>query len=250
MRFLVLQHSDIAGPGRFAAILRDHGFTLDIRRPDLAPLMTPADARKHAVPPDLDNVHGLLVLGGAMNVTDIAKLPWMQQEAELIKKAHAAQMPVIGICLGCQLIGHALGGTVAPKAKPDLGFYPLAINTTGQTDTLLAGVRWTHPQLFSCGQEVTQLPPGATLLASTPTTKNACFRVGMRTLAFQFHPECDRPMCEALLDDPEHAAKAGKTAEDLKAELEEHYATYARLSDRLALNIAAFACPFQKLMAV
>lgn len=72
----------------------------------------------------------------------------------------------------------------------------------------------------------------------------------MRTLAFQFHPECDRPMCEALLNDPEHAAKAGRTAEGLKAELEEHYATYARLSDRLALNIAAFACPFQKLMVV
>jgi GMP synthase (glutamine-hydrolysing) len=246
MSILVLQHSDIVGPGRIGVTLRDHGFKLDIRRPDIA---APGDKKNH-VPADLDNIRGLVILGGAANVTDIARYPWMQREVDLIKLAHAAQLPVMGICLGCQLIAHALGGQVAPKdAGPDLGFFPMAINTTGQVDTILSGIAWNHRQLFSCGQEVKQLPPGATLLASTPTTKNACFKVGLRTIAFQFHPECDREMAAALLDDAPVRAASRRSEAELTAELESHYEAYARLSSRLAVNLATYLFPFHRLMS-
>lgn len=235
MAIIVFQHSDVVGPGRLGVTLRDHGFLLDIRRPD----------KGCPVPSDLDNVQGVIILGGSANVTDIALHAWMSAEAEFIRKAHAAQLPVIGICLGAQLIAHALGGQVGAKAKgPELGFSTLSINTTGQTETLLAGLQWNHPQLFSCGQEITQLPAGAQLFASTPGTKNACFKTGIRTFGSIFHFECDRQMISALYKaDPQFVASSGKTLSDLEAEADRYYANFARHSDRLALNLVATLFP-------
>lgn len=65
-----------------------------------------ADPRKpQGVPTDLDNVHGLIVLGGPQNVTDVEKYPWMQQEVKLIQQAHAKELPIVGICLGTSSSG-------------------------------------------------------------------------------------------------------------------------------------------------
>ncbi|MFA6046600.1 MAG: type 1 glutamine amidotransferase, partial [Phycisphaerales bacterium] len=186
MSILVLQHSDIGTPGRLGATLRDHGFRLDIRRGDLAPV-----GSAQCVPLDLDNIHGLLLMGGPQNVTDLDKHPWMAAEMDLIRKAHAKQLPVIGICLGAQMIAHALGGTVAPRDKPAIGFYDMDVTIPGQTDTLMAGVPWHSPQLFSCGQEVKSAPAGATVLASAKHTKVIAYRVGLRTFASRAHFECD-----------------------------------------------------------
>lgn len=239
MAILVLQHSDIGGPGRLGACLRDHGFALDHRRPDKHPVGSAL-----GVPSDLDNVHGLVILGGPQNVSDAPGLPWMQAEFDLVRRAHAAQLPVIGICLGAQLIAHALGGQVGPREKPAVGFYHMQINTTGQTDPILAGIAWHSPQVFSCGQEITQPPPGAVTLAAGAGTKHVAFRAGVRTLGFLCHFECDRPMLDALMvaskgDMP----AAGITPGEITAQADQQYQTYARLSDRLCVNLATLCFP-------
>jgi GMP synthase (glutamine-hydrolysing) len=238
---VVFQHAEI-GPGRFGSTFRDHGFQLDIRRADLG----------DAVPTDLDDIAGLLVLGGSQNVTDAAKYSWMQLELEVIKKAHDRGLPVIGVCLGAQMIAQALGGTVAQRAgSPDLGFANVSVTIPGQTETMLAGVPWNHPQPFSCEQEIATLPPGATLLMSSKNTKNAAFKVGHRTFAFAFHPECDRPMVDLLWSrSAEWCGKAGVTMQDLAAQTDKHYATFARVADRLAVNQAAFAFSYRRLLGV
>lgn len=241
MAILTFQHWDTGKPGRLGLTFRDHGLKLDIRRPDLDP---------NCVPTDLDDVHGLIILGGPQNVTDINALPWMQRQADLIRKAHAAELPIIGICLGAQLIAHALGGTVAPRAKPSIGFEQMNILVPGQTETLLAGVAWQSPQLFSCGQEITALPPGATLLANTASTKHVIFKAGIRTFASIAHFECDKPMAQQLIaDSAADAAKAGQTMPELYAQLEQHYANYARLSDRLSVNLATYLFSLMRRLA-
>ncbi len=234
---LVLQHSDIGHAGRLAATLRDHGFRLHTLRPD----------KGQPLPPDLDNIEGIVLLGGPQNVTDIDKHPWMQQEAALIRAAHARELPVIGICLGAQLIAHALGGKVTPREKPAVGFYPMGLTAAGQTEPMLAGVPWAHLQVFSCGQEVSQLPPGAALLSGTKQIATQVFRAGFRTFGFLCHFECDKPMTEALMSECRGQMEScGTTPGEVKVQIDHEYDRYARVSDRLCVNLATLCFPLQR----
>lgn len=244
MPIIVFQHHDQAGPGRLGATLRDHGFALDIRRPDL----NPGNAAR-GVPSDLDNIEGLVILGGAPNVIDIAQYQWMQEEVAFIKRCHEAQLPVIGICLGAQLIAHALGGSVGPRTSPLLGFDTVSITIPGQTETMLAGIAWHHPSFFSCGHEIKTLPPGATLLAGTKTTPVQTFKAGLRTYAFAQHFECDRPLISVLIGETCAAPggeKPAQAAGDLAEQIEKQYPAYARLADRLCVNLVTYCFPLSR----
>lgn len=236
MAIIVFQHWPVGHPGRIGLTFRDHGLKLDIRTPHIA--------GAPGVPRDLDEAEGVLILGGPQNVTDIGQHPWMQEEAEFIRAMHEAKRPVIGVCLGAQLIAHALGGAVTPREKPMLGFHRLNLTSAGQTEPMLAGIGWTSPQFFSCGQEVSQAPPGAAVLSGTASAKVQAFKAGLRTFGFLFHFECDRPMLEELArESPEFAEPAGTTVADVLGSIDQNYEAYARLSDRLCVNIVTLLFP-------
>ncbi|RMH10790.1 MAG: type 1 glutamine amidotransferase [Planctomycetota bacterium] len=241
---VVLQHSKHGGPGRIGMTLRDHGFRLDIRRVDLAP-----DAGGRAVPPDLDNVHGVLALGGPQNVDE--SHPWLDPEREFLARAHAAGLPVVGICLGAQLIAQALGGSVGPMDTPEAGFAPVDLLTPAQTDPLFSGIAWRSWQFHSHAYEVKELPPGAQLLASSQRCKVQAFKCGMRTLGIQYHPEYDRAMIESSHTNAQALfAGANVTIDELSRQADKYYPSFARLGDRLALNLATLCFPSRTLLAV
>ncbi|MBX3365057.1 MAG: type 1 glutamine amidotransferase [Phycisphaeraceae bacterium] len=235
---LVLQHSEKGRPGRIGRALRDHGFRLDIRRPD----------RADPLPPDLDDIHGLLVLGGPQNVDE--GHDWMRTEKSLIAQAHAAELPVVGICLGCQLIAEALGGEVARMPQPEQGFAPVTLTIAGQTEPLLAGVPWTHHQFQSHAYGVTRLPAEAVLLMSSSASPVQAFRVGLRTCAFQFHFEVDRAMVEAFSADDDFNARAGVDRAALARQAEEHYDRFAVIADRIVENLLTYTFPATTLLRV
>lgn len=242
MAIIVFQHGTHVAAGRLGVTLRDHGFSLDVRRLDL-----PRGQGGGVVPPDLDNVHGVISLGGEQNIGD--DIPWLAEEEAFIKLAHDHQLPVIGICLGAQLIAKALGGDVGPMDKPEVGFHRVLLNPIGQIDTVLAGVPWDCPQFCSHGHEVKKLPAGATLLASSASCKVQAFRAGLRTFAFQYHFECDRPAIEQYCGGGcELTAKAGLTMEHLMQQADRDYGMYARVAERLCVNLATYAFPLQRRM--
>ncbi|MFN0134135.1 MAG: type 1 glutamine amidotransferase [Phycisphaerales bacterium] len=241
MPILVLQHGPHVLPGRLGTTLRDLGFSLDIRRLDLG----------HRIPTDLDGLQGVVSLGGEQNVGETHA--WMEPELACLRAAHERQLPVIGICLGHQLIAHALGGEVAPMSPPhasEWGFTRVSINTTGQIEPMLAGIAWDSMQFQAHGQEVTKLPPDATLLAGSAACKIQAFRAGIRTFGFQYHFECDRAMIEEFMKGSEDSIRrAGLMPVDVAAQLERHYAEFARLADRLCANLATYLFPLRRRLA-
>ncbi len=244
MPILIFQHTSTEHAGRLALTLRDHARKMDVRRLDLRE----SRANPH-IPTDFDGIEGIISLGGQMNVGD--DLPWMQREIEFLAAAHKRNMPIVGICLGAQLIAKALGGAVAPMAGgPEWGMAPVRQFPVANTDTILAGIPWEVPQFHAHGQEVASLPPGATALQASDKCKVQSFRAGLRTYGFQYHFECDLAMIRDFLTsgDPQMAA-SGLTAESAMEEARMQYDMYARTSDRLAVNLATYLFPMARAMS-
>ncbi|MEQ8769314.1 MAG: type 1 glutamine amidotransferase [Phycisphaerales bacterium] len=238
---LVIQHVKQQGPGRLGATLRDHGFRLDIR--------TPADPQGRPLPGDLDNVQGVLALGGTQNADE--SHPWLDREREILAEAHARGIPTVGICLGHQILAQALGGEIGKMPTPEAGFVPVELTHDGRNDTILSGVAWKAPWFQLHGQEVTTPPPGAAVLGSSERCKVQAFRAGHRTYGFQQHLEFDLAFIGAHIDShPGEYQAAGVSPEEARAQLEAHGEMFSRLSDRICVNLATYAFNFDELTAV
>ena len=107
---VILQHVDFEGPGRIVSVFRDYGIPCQVRHL----------YRGDEVPTDLDEVRVLVILGGPISVGDIGSnaYPFLAKEVETLKRLIAADRPVLGICLGAQLLAHAAGAKVYPNVKP------------------------------------------------------------------------------------------------------------------------------------
>ena len=245
MAIIVLQHSESVTLGRLGPCLRDHGKPVDVRRLDRPVGEWVNGAPNQHVPADFDDVDGVISLGGEMMVGD--PLPWMNAELEFLKETHARKLPLLGICLGAQMIAKALGGEVGPidGGRAEWGMAPVKQHPIANTDIILAGVPWTSWQFHAHGQEVKTLPAGAACLQYSNTCKVQSFRAGLRTYGFQYHFECDGPMiADYLRSGDEQIARSGIT--DIKAALADadaRYEDFARVADRLCVNIATYLLP-------
>ena len=123
MALIVFEHHPLETTGRLGTVLNQHGHKLRYVRLH----------RGEAVPTDLDDVDGVIAMGGPMNVDEVEKHDWMQPEMDYLKAAHDANLPVLGICLGAQMLAHALGGKVAPHPQGcgALGCYALRPTQAG-----------------------------------------------------------------------------------------------------------------------
>ncbi|HVY77064.1 MAG TPA: type 1 glutamine amidotransferase [Solirubrobacterales bacterium] len=148
--------------------------------------------------PDHGEVAGAVVMGGPMNVDDLAAHPGLGTEREWLAEAVRREVPVLGICLGAQLLARALGAAVRPGEAPELGYAPVEV--LDPTDPILGALAPSTTVLHWHG-DVLDLPDGATHLARSARTEVQAFRRGSAWGAL-FHPESDFALLEAWLAVP------------------------------------------------
>lgn len=175
---LVVRHVAFEDLGGFAPVLAKQGFKVDCFDVGTADFNSTTSAASDLV----------VILGGPIGVYEEDKYPFLIDELRFIEARLAADKPMIGICLGAQLIAKALGAKVYPGQVKEIGFAPLIMTADGASSCV--GVFAGHDVLHWHG-DVLDLPAGAVRLASTEVCPNQAFSYGKNAIGFQFHPEFD-----------------------------------------------------------
>jgi len=177
MRILAIVHQNDAGPGVFAEAISAAGGEVEIWMP-------PEQAEPPADPLGYD---GVLVLGGAMNVDQDGAHPWLRAELTMLGELIEAGRPLLGLCLGGQLLAIAAGAPARRAARPEIGWHRVELTAEAAADPLLAPLGPGF-EAFQWHSYEFPLPAGAMPLARSEVGLQAC-RIGDAAWALQFHPE-------------------------------------------------------------
>jgi GMP synthase-like glutamine amidotransferase len=223
MTALVVTHTATEGPGLLGTWLPEAGLALHEVRP----------WQGEALPTSLEGFSALVVMGGPQQAYDDS-LPWGPQVLALLREAVADGVPALGVCLGAQLLAVACGGTVAPGEEgPELGASLVAKRDVAGADPLLWDLPLSPVVVQWHWDAVTELPPGSTLLMSSPRYPHQAFRVGERAWGLQFHVECDAAMVTRWAADDDREDVLPRTLAELD-EVAEVWGEVARRFARLA----------------
>jgi len=205
MKILVLQHCPVTPIGLVGETLIARGAELDTRMPHDG----------EAMPDSPAGYDGLVVLGGPQHAGDDVKYPAFPAMLALIRQFHEQAKPVLGVCLGAQLIARAFGGSVWPFGGLEIGYLPVRQTPTGRRDPLLKGLP-IEAKIMQLHEDCFDLPAGAVRLMTNAVCANQGLRIGRTTYGFQFHFEVTK-------------ADAVNFPRDCWGSLERHYAEMAEL---------------------
>ena len=202
-RLLVFQHVAAEPLGTLDPLIRRRGHRIRFanfeREPDAVP--------------SVDRYRGLIVLGGPMNVEDREHRRHLLTEMRAIERMLELGRPVLGICLGAQLLAHVLGAPVRRHHQAEIGWYPLHTTDAGRSDTVLSPLGESAP-VFQWHRYSFDVPASATHLARTDGCEPQAFRYGDNAYGFQFHLEMDQPLIERWLANPTYRAELAGHEQD------------------------------------
>jgi GMP synthase (glutamine-hydrolysing) len=181
--WVAIQHVPFEGPGLIAEVAGRRGIELRLCHP----------YRGDSLPPE-NEIGGLVVMGGPMGVGDTVEHPHLERETELIAAMVHSGRPVLGVCLGAQLIAHALGATVYRGEQPEIGFGSVSLTPAGREDPVLGNLGTEILPVMHWHQDTFELPDGARWLARSELYAHQAFCLGERAYGLQFHLEVDRDL--------------------------------------------------------
>jgi len=219
----VFRHISCEGPGYLAEVLERQAIPYRLIKIDA----------NEPVPDSIEDSAGLVFMGGPMSVND--PLPWIEPELALIRMAQDRGLPVLGHCLGGQLIARALGGTISANPVTEIGWHPVRSASTAAADDWLRGIP-AEPTLFHWHGETFSIPEGAELILENDNCVHQAFALG-NTLALQCHVEMTAPMVSewaALYKDELQAVTATvQSEEQMTTQLAEKVSAAQQVADRL-----------------
>ena len=229
-RLLVFQHVAAEPLGTLDPLIRRRGHRIRFKNFDRHP-----DAQLN-----VDRYRGLVVLGGPMNVEDHPHRPHLANEMRAIERMLEQGKPVLGICLGAQLLAHVLGAPVSRNAVPEIGWYPLQKTDAGLSDPVLAPLQVDAPvfQWHGCHFDI---PRDAVHLARSAQCEQQAFRYGDNAYGFQFHLEMDEQLVERWLANPmyrDELAASGLAHDEhaIRAQTRQHIAAMQQQADAVFNN--------------
>lgn len=180
------QHVPFEGLGSIEAWLKDNGYQI-----------SSTQFYQQAVLPEVSNIDFLVVMGGPMSVNDEDQYHWLSAEKRFIRQMIESGKPVLGICLGAQLIASAMGAKVYPNSEPEIGWWPIQAvandNATSFRFPDMAMVFHWHGETFD-------LPEGAERIAMSYGCHNQAFQLGRTVIGLQFHLETTQASAQAIVE--------------------------------------------------
>lgn len=229
---LVIQHVPHEGLGTFEPVLKRAGCSF----------VTLNSADPKAQWPKLNDVDGIIVMGGPQGVNEQAKYPYLKKEIGLLQDALHARLPILGACLGAQLLAAALGARVTKNPQKEIGWYPLMREPGADGDPLWEPFGQTET-VFQWHGDMFALPKGAVQLASSPLCAQQAFRYGTNAYGLQFHVEVTEPMIRAWMRANAQELEGLKGVidpETIHRQTPQHIDRLRGLSTHLAITFASF----------
>lgn len=222
-RIRIFRHIDCEGPAYLQTLLQEKAIPIELVRVD----------QGDAIEPHLDDVAGLIFMGGNMSVND--PLGWIELELELIRHAVQQQVPVLGVCLGSQLIAKALGARVYPGPCMEIGWYTIDCHTGHTLTTNLP----SQMSVFHWHGETFDLPAQAQLLFSNKRYAHQGFSLGPH-LGLQFHVEMEADQIGEWLrrnpSDLERRCEQAQDADAIMTQVQKHIPVLNKLARSLLDN--------------
>ncbi|MFM8982038.1 MAG: type 1 glutamine amidotransferase [Spartobacteria bacterium] len=209
-RVLFVQHGDVDKPGLLAEALAESGVGCEVFH-----------AWRDGAFPALEEFHGLALGGGGQSAWEVEKYSYLETERHLVRSAMQRGLPVLGLCLGAQILARAMGAEVRRAERKEIGFFPVELNDAGRADAIVGALPSRFPAAHWHG-DVFEIPRDGACLGSSALTPHQILRCGTNAVGFQFHLEMTPALFEELVWDSEDFFRdAGLSPENLIQEAHE-----------------------------